>query len=170
MQKALVFVIHPERDDNVLKRLVYEYHDQIFGRTTLQISFVSSKEASQLGRDFGDIIKSKIDSSHYVITIVTPNSERSVWVNQEIGYAEGVKKTILPMKLDSMAHQGLGFIHSNIDAQLFHYRQRRFRKLDKFFEEKFGKKVAKVLKRPLTTKPIKESKEVSARRIEPDVV
>jgi hypothetical protein len=170
MQKARIFVIHSEKDNYILKRLIHEYQEQTFGKTTLQICFIDSRLAPQLGKDFGDVVEHEIASSCYVIAIVTPNSKNSVWVNQEIGYARGAKKDILPMKEKSMARKGLGFIHSNIDAQLFHARQRRFPKLDRFFTKEFGEKASKVVKTPFLTKATKESSKTSIRRIEPYVV
>lgn len=106
MPKAQIFIIHSEEDNYVLKRLVDEYHDQIFGDTTLQIRFVDSQSAEQLGKNFGDMIKQEIDHSRYVIVIVTPNSAHSVWVNQEIGYAIGKGKDILPMKKTQWLEKG----------------------------------------------------------------
>ena len=166
METARVFIIHSERDNKVLKKLVYEFHQQTFGNTTLQIRFVDSQKASQLGRNFGDIIEEEIDNSKFVIVIITVNSQQSVWVNQEIGYTWKAKKNILPMKEKSMAKMGLGFLHSNIDAQLFHIRQRRFHKLVRFFEGKLGPKSEKVVKKPLAVNPTKEEVKVPTRRIE----
>jgi hypothetical protein len=170
MQKARVFIIHSEKDNYILKRLIHQYHEQTFGETTLQIHFVNSQLATQLGKDFGDIVEQEITSSHFVIAIVTPNSRNSIWVNQEIGYARGANKYILPMKEKSLAREGFGFIHSNIDAQLFHARQRRFPKLDGFFRKEFGEKASKVVKTPFLIKATKESSKTPIRRIEPYVV
>ena len=169
MVEVRVFVIHSEKDNRILQKLFCEYHNRTFGNAKLQIRYVDSQKPSQLGRNFGDIIEEEIVSSRYVIAIVTSNSEKSVWANQEIGYSKGINREILPIKEKSMAEKGLGFIHSNIDAQLFHVRQQRFPKLDGFFEEKLGKKVEKVVKRPVTVKPIGESAKVPTRRTEPDV-
>ena len=163
MASASVFIIHPERDNNILRSLVYEYNDQIFGSTNLRIRFVDSSQASQLGYDFGERIKLEIDQSEYVIALVTPNTRRSIWVNQEIGYAKGKNKHIMPVKTRSMANRGCGFLHSNIDAQLFKPHQRRFPKLDRFFADRLGQKSGKVAGLQVA-RPIRENARVLTRR------
>lgn len=169
MVEANIFIIHPEKDKAILNKLYCKYHKRTYGETTLLFRIVGSEKGSQLGRDFGNLIKQEIDNSCFVMAIVTPNSKKSVWINQEIGYAWG-RKFVLPVKKKSLAQKGLGFIHSNIDAQLFRKNQKRFPRLDKFFEDKFGKEASKVVKRPVTVKPIKESARVPSRRTEPGVV
>jgi len=53
--------------------------------------------------------------AEFVIPILTENSIFNQWVNQEIGFATGLNKTIIPIidktKIDSLK----GFIHKNID-------------------------------------------------------
>jgi len=74
------------------------------------------------------------------------------------------------MKEKSMSREGVGFIHSNIDAQLFHNRQRKFLKLDRYFRREFGgKRINKVLRNPIV-KPVKESYNLYLKKVEPDVV
>lgn len=132
------------------------------------IDYVDSQRTSQLGQDFGELIKEKLSSSHCVIAIISHNSERSVWVNQEIGFAEGSGKFILPMKEKPMADRGFGFIHSNIDAQLFTYNQQKFLKLNRFFRNEFKRSLEDVVKKPVIVKPIRESANIATRRSEPD--
>jgi hypothetical protein len=170
MRTASVFVIHPEKDNKILQKLVCEYQDQTFGSTTLKIRFVDSGKASQLGHDFGDMIKDKIGKSDFIIAIVSPNSKKSIWVNQEIGFALGKGVHVVPLKSKSMASKGLGFIHSNIDSQILKPRQKRFLKLDRFFEKKFGSKSARLLGPSIVAKPVDEGKKVPLRRAGPSVV
>jgi hypothetical protein len=169
MNIARIFVIHSEADDKILKRVVCEYDGKTFGKYTLRIRFVDSKEGSKLGKDFGKIVSREIKTAKYALAIVSPNSETSVWLNQEIGYARGINKEIVLMKEESMARKGLGFIHSNIDAQLFRYRQRRFHKLEKFFKKKFRKTSTEALKAPLVIKPTSEDSQTTVREAEPYV-
>ena len=169
MVEANIFIIHPEKDKKILDKLYCTYHKRTYGEVTLLFRIVGSEKGSQLGRDFGSLIRDEIDNSCFVIAIVTPNSKKSVWVNQEIGYAWS-RKFVLPVKKKSLAEKGLGFIHSNIDAQFFHKDQKRFQKLDEFFEDRLGTEASKVVKKPMTVKPIKESARVPSRRVEPDVV
>jgi len=133
--QARIFIIHSENDKKILERLIREYHEQTFGETTLQIRFLNSSMNECLGEDFGEKIEEEIKNSFLVIAIISPNSKTSVWVNQEIGYAKGKGKRIIPMKERSMAREGLGFIHSNIDAQLYSVGQKKFRRLDNFFRK-----------------------------------
>lgn len=167
MANAYVFIIHPEKDNDILQKLVSEYNDRTFGNVILQMRFVDSSQASQLGCDFGAEIKLQIDQSECVLALVTPNTKKSTWVNQEIGYTIGKGIPLLPVKKRSMANRGCGLIHSNIDGQLFRPDQTKFPKLDKFFEDKFKKMTVKVVKSPIVTKPIEESRGLPARRVIP---
>lgn len=168
--QARIFVIHSENDRGILKKLINEYNEQTFGEATLQIRFLDSETNECLGEDFGKKIEEEINDSYLVIAIISPNSRTSTWVNQEIGYAKGKNKKIIPMKEKSMSREGVGFIHSNMDAQLFHYKQRKFLKLNRYFKRIFnGTRINKVLKNPIV-KPVKEGYKLHLKRAEPDVV
>jgi hypothetical protein len=123
-----------------------------------------------LGCDFGEKIKSEINCSNLVLAIITRNSLKSTWVNQEIGYTLGSKKDLIPVKEKSFASKGCGFIHSNIDGQMFQSTQTKFPKLDGLFEAKFGKKATKVIKPPSIMKPVKENTQVYTREAKESVV
>ena len=166
--QARVFIIHSEEDRGILKRLINEYNEQTFGNTTLRICFLDSKMHESLGEDFGKKIEKEIIGSRCVIAIISKKSKKSAWVNQEIGYAKGKEKKIIPMKEKALIPKSLGFIHSNIDAQPFTVWQKKFEKLENFFEKIFeGKRVHKVVGHPTVT-PVKESHVLSLRRAKPD--
>jgi len=172
MRKTRVFIIHSEEDNEILNKLFNEYNDEIYGKTNIQIHFVDSSQGSQLGKDFGELIKKKIRHSRTILAILTTNSKDSAWVNQEIGFAIGIRKNPFPLKEKSLSSKSVGFIHSNINAQQFDNGQKRFLKLNDFFEKKFGKrkKLSRVVKKPLIVLPIKEHNKLPVRRSEPYVI
>jgi len=59
-----------------------------------------------------DLVKKGIESSYCFIPILSPESFRTQWINQEIGYAEGVKITMKPIVESSILKDLKGFIHS----------------------------------------------------------
>lgn len=56
-----------------------------------------------------------IEKSDYIVPIITEDSRSAQWVNQEIGFAYALKKTILPIVQDDIVNSLKGFIHPNID-------------------------------------------------------
>jgi hypothetical protein len=171
MTQTRIFVIHSEKDKNILNRVVRTYNGETFGNTTLRFHFLDSKEGSGLGTDFGKRIMKEIRDAKYAIAIISSQSITSTWVNQEIGYAKGIRRTIMPMKAKSLAKRGIGFLHSNIDAQLFEPKQRKFPRLEKFFTKKSkGNKTAKILGASPVIKPRKENTKIGTRRVRPDVI
>lgn len=124
---------------SILKKLVSEYNNRIFGETTLKIRYVDSSQPLQPTFNFGDEIKTEIDNFECVLAIVTTNSRKSTWVNQEIGYALGKGIPLLPVKKNSMASRGCEFLHSNIDSQIIADDQLSFPRINLFFKQKFKK-------------------------------
>ena len=164
MADAQVFVIHPEKDNDVLQKLISEYNDRTFGNTIVKIKYVDSSQPLLPGHDFGETIKTYINNAACVLAIITPNSLKSTWVNQEIGFTLGKEKPLLTVKKYTMSSKGCGFLHSSIDSQLYKKDQRGFPKIDKFFENEYGKTANKVLG-SLTIKPTKETGKVASRRV-----
>jgi hypothetical protein len=56
-----------------------------------------------------------INKSELVIPILTEKSIHTQWINQEIGYATGVNKRIIPIIEDTIIDVLKGFIHKQID-------------------------------------------------------
>lgn len=62
-----------------------------------------------------DKVKTGIFESDYIVPILTENSTNSQWVNQEIGFATALNKTIIPIVQREVIETLKGFIHKNID-------------------------------------------------------
>lgn len=60
-------------------------------------------------------VKTGIFESDYVVPLLTEKSINSQWVNQEIGYAAALNKTIIPIIEKEIVESLKGFIHKNID-------------------------------------------------------
>jgi len=170
MTQTRIFVIHSEKDNDILEKVVRTYNGETFGNSTLSFRFLDSQKGSGLGTDFGRRIMREIRQAKYAIAIITPRSIKSVWVNQEIGYAKGLKRIIWPMKEKPLAQRSVGFLHSNIDAQIFKPNQRKFPKLEELFTSKFKSKTAIALGASPIVKPRKERAKIRTRKVKPDVI
>ena len=151
-----IFIIHSERDRDTLRSLIFEYKDIKFGTnerpetTTLNFYWIDTHDQANLGADFVESIKEQIQRADMIFVIITRNCWNSVWVNQEIGYTFGISKLLIPIKERDI--ETFGFIHGNIDAQLFDYGRLEFNRLDIFLESNYGSK----MRAPETLKPIPE--------------
>jgi predicted transcriptional regulator len=59
-----------------------------------------------------ELVKNGIEASYCIIPILSPESITTQWINQEIGYAEGVKTPIKPIVENSVLKELKGFVHS----------------------------------------------------------
>jgi hypothetical protein len=59
-----------------------------------------------------DLVKDGIESSYCVIPILSPQSFKTQWINQEIGYAIGIKRKIKPIVEIGILKDLKGFVHS----------------------------------------------------------
>lgn len=57
------------------------------------------------------LVKEGIDGSYCVIPILSPQSYKEQWINQEIGYAIGVGKKVAPIIGDTILDKLKGFVH-----------------------------------------------------------
>lgn len=65
--------------------------------------------------DLSEKVKDGIKEAGYIVPIITRESIYTQWINQEIGYAEALGKTILPIVEDKVINELKGFIHKNQD-------------------------------------------------------
>jgi len=59
-----------------------------------------------------ELVKEGIEKSYCIIPILSPESFKTQWVNQEIGYALGVNKPIKPIVESGILKDLKGFVHS----------------------------------------------------------
>jgi len=57
------------------------------------------------------LVRDGIEASYCVIPILSPQSYKEQWINQEIGYAEGVGRRIIPIIGSSVLDKLKGFVH-----------------------------------------------------------
>ena len=141
-----IFIIHSEDDTTILRLFINEFHDQTYSQegiiSKLQIKYLDSRSPAYLGRDFGEAIINLIEDSDKIIIIISESIFKSIWVNQEIGYTIKAKEEgdYFCMIDRRFVGRGFGFIHSNIDAQVFDYGDVDFFKIDAYFQREYGEK------------------------------
>jgi hypothetical protein len=57
------------------------------------------------------LVREGIEASYCIIPILSPQSYKEQWINQEIGYAEGAGRQIIPIVGDSTLDKLKGFVH-----------------------------------------------------------
>lgn len=57
------------------------------------------------------LVSDGIDSAHYIIPILSPQSYQTQWINQEIGYSIAKEKPIIPVVESTILNVLKGFIH-----------------------------------------------------------
>lgn len=94
-----VFISHSTSDFS----LVYQLKEW------LEINGITAYLAEldpQYGESIADKVARAIDQSDCVIAFLTKDGARSRWVNQEIGYAEGVPKLVIPVAEEGVTVPG----------------------------------------------------------------
>ena len=86
-QSLDIFIIHSEKDDYLIQELVNHFHDSWYGNTKFEIKWLDSKKGDYVGEDFGKRIRNHIKNCAHYLIIITKYSWKSLWVNQEIGFA-----------------------------------------------------------------------------------
>jgi hypothetical protein len=70
------------------------------------------------------LIKEGIEVSYCIIPILSPQSYKEQWINQEIGFAEGIGKRIVPIVETSILDKLKGFVHKQNQCP-YTYKSRR---------------------------------------------
>ena len=99
-QQKKIFVIHSECDNYLIEDYLKKYfRDQWYGtytrefETTFDIEYLDSKTGDYVGENFGKKIMKLVRECHYYLLIITKNSRKSIWVNQEIGAVFATSKS-----------------------------------------------------------------------------
>ena len=93
-----VFISHATDEDGELVRWIAGALDRLHVRAFVYESYQRG------GQNRFEVIKANISACPYFLVILTQAGIASQWVNQEIGYAVGVGKTIIPVvELDSFS-------------------------------------------------------------------
>lgn len=101
-----VFFSYDSNDGLLVGRL----KDGIENRSDRDIDIYIYEEDRKLGQPIAQKAKNRIRQSDLLIVLITPNSRDSMWVHQEIGYAEGVDCPVVPIvhdEVDAVEIRGL---------------------------------------------------------------
>jgi hypothetical protein len=104
--KKQLFISYANENINKVKLIKDELSDNPFFEPLIVADRRKANNA------LSDLVKNGIESSYCFIPILSPESYRTQWINQEIGYAEGVKIPIKPIVESSILKDLKGFIHS----------------------------------------------------------
>ena len=69
-------------------------------------SYIADRDAP-IGSVIPQEVKNAIEASELCLAVITKNSKKSPWVNQEIGYALGAGVPVLPLKKGRIRIKGL---------------------------------------------------------------
>lgn len=109
MVRVKIFVSHSSEDDNKMEAI----YRAIKKRPQLEPVIVVKKR--QQGKWFPDKVAEALDAADLIIPILTKNSIKSQWVNQEIGYARAKAKDIWPLLEKGQTKNLKGFISQDQD-------------------------------------------------------
>lgn len=96
-----VFISHSTKDMDVVNELARHLKLR-------NINAHVSEWHEQPGKSLPQKVTHLINGSDCVLALLTVGGERSHWVNQEIGYAKGVRKLVIPVVEDKV--QVTGFL------------------------------------------------------------
>jgi hypothetical protein len=96
-----VFLSHSEEDYPVL---ISQVKDLL---TRTKINAYIYQAFQKPGGSLIDMVADAIRDSSIVVVFLTRNSVNSPWVNQEIGLAHGLGKTIIPVVEENLTYSGL---------------------------------------------------------------
>jgi hypothetical protein len=85
-----VFISHSNKDMDIVKKLESKLKQEKF-------EVFIAEEIEQPGKPLSEKIKELIRKSNHVVVLYTKNAEESKWVHEEIGYALGVYKPLIPI-------------------------------------------------------------------------
>ena len=107
--KARIFLSYSELDKNKLRAL----RNAIRKRDELDPIVVA--ERRKVGQILTDKVKECMHEADCLMPILTRRSIDNQWVNQEIGFAEALKKPIIPLVEKNLFDKLKGFIHKQMD-------------------------------------------------------
>jgi len=103
-----VFVSHSSGDDN--KRIALA---TALGKAGLEPVVVVARRMP--GTPLVEKVTSAIQEADIFVPVLTTSSIHSQWVNQEIGYARGIAKTVVPLVETAVLGSLKGFVHAQDD-------------------------------------------------------
>jgi len=98
-----VFFSHSSADRHWVERIVKSAQ-------STGISIYLHEYDPQPGRSIADKIKQRIRSCDAFVVLITPSSQYSAYVHQEIGFAEDIPKPIIPLVQPGTDERSLGML------------------------------------------------------------
>lgn len=108
--KTKIFLSYSESDKNKLKAVRNAINKRWEGLDPIVVA-----ERRKVGQNLADKVKECILEADCLMPILTRKSIDSQWVNQEIGFAEAMKRPIIPLVEKSLFDKLKGFIHKQMD-------------------------------------------------------
>ena len=94
-----VFISHSVKDISLVKQLQYWLDRN-------QIEAYIFEEYPQPGTMIGEKVARAIDRSDCVLALMTRDGSRSQWVHNEVGYAKGKEKIVIPIVENGVINGG----------------------------------------------------------------
>ena len=107
--KHELFISYSDADYDKVKLII----EELKSHTTFKPLIIANNR--QAGKLLADKVKNGINRAHIIIPILTENSIKEQWLNQEIGYATAMNKKIMPIIQRDLIDNLKGFIHKQID-------------------------------------------------------
>ena len=105
-----VFLSYSDPDKNKLRAIRNAIKKRWEGLDPIIVA-----ERRKVGQNLADKVKSCVLEADCIMPILTRKSIYSQWVNQEIGFAEAMKRPVIPLVEKSLFDKLKGFIHKQMD-------------------------------------------------------
>jgi len=146
-----IFIIHSEKDNEILQKIQTHFQDQWYWRaglspTKFEVDYLDSSSGQYNGADFGVEIRRRIEKAKFFLIILTNNSRNSLWVNQEIGYVycKSMRRCRILIE-QKLIGASFGFIHSNVQAQSFTLDNFSLGSIEEMIIKEYGNPVVPVM-------------------------
>jgi hypothetical protein len=106
LKRLRVFVCYASDDFDLAERLVQRLR-------RIGLGTVWAKDVGA-GAEFSDAIRSFIRHAHLVVPLITENSLKSPWVNQEIGYAMALAIPLVPVSVGRLPEGMIKPLHAAV--------------------------------------------------------
>ncbi|HXP52056.1 MAG TPA: toll/interleukin-1 receptor domain-containing protein [Bacteroidia bacterium] len=107
--KHELFISYSNNDKDKVDLIIAELKDH---QNLKALVIANNREAGIL---LAEKVKNGIKNAKIIIPIITEKSISEQWINQEIGYATGLNKKIMPIIQKDLIDVLKGFIHKQVD-------------------------------------------------------
>ncbi len=115
--KHKIFISYSHKDKDKVDLIVKELKNH---PTFEPLVIASNREAGKL---LADKVIYGIKNAEIIIPIITERSISEQWINQEIGFATAINRTVMPIIDNGLINDLKGFIHKQIDLPYSYQRK-----------------------------------------------